>query len=172
MADRAESAIALAAGNPEEAAGHALAAAGLADEIAAPVHAAACRMLAGRALVAARRPDEAARELERAAADFESLGASRYREQAEAELRAFGRDRARRLRSDGSGVGRLTERELEVAQLVLDRCTNREIAERLFLSLKTVETHIHNIFNKLGVDSRVEVARALARAGLVETPTA
>ena len=172
MADRAEAAVALAAGNPEEAAAHALAAAGLAGEIAAPVHAAACRMLAGQALVAARQPEEAARQLERAVAEFESLGALRYRDQAEAELRAFGRDRARRLRSDGSGVDQLTDRELEVAQLVLDRCTNREIAERLFLSLKTVETHIHNIFNKLGVASRVEVARALARAGLVETPTA
>jgi DNA-binding NarL/FixJ family response regulator len=58
----------------------------------------------------------------------------------------------------------LTGRELEVAELVLDRRTNREIAEELFLSTKTVETHMRNIFNKLGVSSRVEVARALVKA--------
>jgi DNA-binding CsgD family transcriptional regulator len=54
--------------------------------------------------------------------------------------------------------------ELEIAQLIVDRQTNREIAEGLFLSPKTVETHIRNIFAKLGADSRVEVARIVERA--------
>ncbi|HEX7098083.1 MAG TPA: helix-turn-helix transcriptional regulator [Acidimicrobiia bacterium] len=62
------------------------------------------------------------------------------------------------------GLASLTGRELEVAELVLDRRTNRQIAESLFLSTKTVETHLRNIFNKLGVSSRVEVARALVKA--------
>jgi DNA-binding NarL/FixJ family response regulator len=48
-----------------------------------------------------------------------------------------------------------------VARLVVDRRTNPEIAAELFLSLKTVETHMRNIFRKLGVASRVEVARRL-----------
>lgn len=47
---------------------------------------------------------------------------------------------------------------------MVDRRTNREIAEVLFLSPKTVETHIRNIFNKLDADSRVEVARIVERA--------
>jgi DNA-binding CsgD family transcriptional regulator len=64
-----------------------------------------------------------------------------------------------------SGLESLTERELEVARLVVDRRTNGEIAATLFLSKKTVETHLRNIFAKLGVSSRVELARAVERAG-------
>jgi DNA-binding NarL/FixJ family response regulator len=58
-------------------------------------------------------------------------------------------------------VASLTGRELEIASLVVDRLTNREIAETLFLSTKTVETHLRNTFSKLGVSSRREMARVL-----------
>jgi DNA-binding CsgD family transcriptional regulator len=57
----------------------------------------------------------------------------------------------------------LSGRELEVARLVVDRRTNSEIAAVLFLSLKTVESHMRNIFRKLSVASRAEVARVLER---------
>jgi DNA-binding NarL/FixJ family response regulator len=67
-------------------------------------------------------------------------------------------------RSDVFGVESLTGRELEVAELVVDRRTNREIAEELFLSTKTVETHMRHIFDKLGVSSRVDVARVISRS--------
>jgi DNA-binding CsgD family transcriptional regulator len=60
-------------------------------------------------------------------------------------------------------VDSLTGRELEVARLVVDRRTNTEIAAELFLSIKTVETHMRNIFRKLDVSSRVEVARTIER---------
>ena len=57
----------------------------------------------------------------------------------------------------------LTGRELQVARLIVDRNTNPEIAARLFLSPKTVETHVRNIFRKLDVSSRVQIARAVER---------
>ena len=71
--------------------------------------------------------------------------------------------RTRPGRTDGVGVASLTERELEIARLVDDRKTNSEIAAALFLSPKTIETHMRNIFRKLNVLSRVEVARAVER---------
>ena len=60
-------------------------------------------------------------------------------------------------------MGSLTNRELEVAELITDRLTNPQIAEKLFLSKKTIETHIRNLFIKLNASSRVEVARIVER---------
>ena len=57
----------------------------------------------------------------------------------------------------------LSGRELEVANLVVDRLTNAQIATELFLSEKTIESHLRNIFRKLGAASRVEVARIVER---------
>ena len=79
-----------------------------------------------------------------------------------AELRRLGRTIYRR--SGASGLESLTARELEIARLVVDRQTNTQIAATLFLSKKTVETHLRNIFGKVGVSSRVELARAVERS--------
>ena len=113
-------------------------------------------------------PNRAAAELKRAASELHACGALRYRAAAERELRSLGHRVHRRTRpgqGDGVGVASLTGREMQVARLVVDRRTNPEIAEALFLSPKTVETHMRNIFRKLQVSSRVEVARAVERAG-------
>ena len=53
---------------------------------------------------------------------------------------------------------RLGKREEEVGRLVADGLSNREIASRLFLSERTVETHVHNLLNKVGVNSRAQIA--------------
>jgi DNA-binding CsgD family transcriptional regulator len=91
----------------------------------------------------------------------------RYRDAAEQELRQLGQRIHRRSRPgdpNQRGVASLTERELQIAMLIVDRKTNGEIAGELFLSKKTIETHIRNMFRKLDANSRVEIARALERA--------
>jgi DNA-binding NarL/FixJ family response regulator len=167
MAGLANAALDLDAGEPARAAKRALDAAALLEEVADLADAAMARLLAGRALAEAGESDRAAAELERAALAFDSFGASRHRAEAERELRKLGRHIHRRTqpgKAAQSGVGLLTERELEVARLIVDRKTNPEIAAALFLSQKTVETHIRNMFRKLNVSSRVELARAVERA--------
>jgi DNA-binding NarL/FixJ family response regulator/tetratricopeptide (TPR) repeat protein len=166
-AQRAAAAVALHAGEHGIAAERALASAAAAEQVGAVIEAALSRMLAGRALAAAGGKDRAAAEIERAAATFETCGALPHRDAAEQALRRLGRRVQRRTRAgagDADGLAALTERELQVAGLVVDRQTNPEIAAKLFLSLKTVETHLRNIFRKLGVSSRVELARAVERA--------
>jgi predicted ATPase/DNA-binding CsgD family transcriptional regulator len=101
-----------------------------------------------------------------------ALGASRF----EAELKAGGRlsrDAAVRLAlgepgreavaaSDGAGVGLLAKRETEVASLVAEGLSNKEIGARLFISEHTVDSHVRNILNKLGCDSRAQIAAWMA----------
>jgi non-specific serine/threonine protein kinase len=53
---------------------------------------------------------------------------------------------------------RLGKREEEVGRLVAEGLSNKEMASRLFLSERTVETHVHNLLNKLGVNSRTQIA--------------
>jgi DNA-binding NarL/FixJ family response regulator len=167
MADRAKAVVALASGDPASAADRALASAAAADDAGVPVEAALSRALAGRALAQAGQQDRAIVELEKAASTFHACGARRYRDAADHELRRLGRRVHRRTQPgqpDATGIAALTEREEQVARLVVDRRTNPEVAETLFLSPKTVETHLRNIFRKLGVSSRVEVARAVEDA--------
>jgi ATP/maltotriose-dependent transcriptional regulator MalT len=166
MAHRAAAAVALERGDPATAADRALASATAADGIGARVEAARARTLAGRAFRRADEPARAVAELERAVQQLDVCGAVRYRQEAERELRKLGQHVHRRTRSgnlNGAGVETLTQREVQVARLVLDRRTNPEIARELFLSIKTIETHLRTIFRKLDVSSRHEVARVIER---------
>jgi DNA-binding NarL/FixJ family response regulator len=93
-----------------------------------------------------------------------ACGARRVREECVRELRRIGLRVAHAgRRGDGAAQGAkvLSGRELQIAELVCARHTNREIAEQLFLSQKTVESHLRSVFVKLGVTSRAQVARAL-----------
>jgi ATP/maltotriose-dependent transcriptional regulator MalT len=165
---RARAALALADGDAGAAAEHALGAAVSAAEAGRPIESAVMRIRAGQALAAAGEPERAAAELARAAADLDACGALRYRDEAEHELRRLGHRRLHRRtrpgKADATGVDSLTERELQIARLVVDRKTNAQIAAELFLSPKTVESHIRNLFHKLDVSSRVDVARVVERA--------
>jgi len=112
-------------------------------------------------------------ELQRAAAALGACGAWRYRQSAERELGKLGHRPDRRTRpgtANGAGIKSLTGRELQVAWLVVDRKTNPQIAAELFLSQKTIETHLHNIFHKMGVTTRTALVRAVERAGGAASP--
>ncbi|MGF1458857.1 MAG: response regulator [Leptolyngbyaceae cyanobacterium] len=61
----------------------------------------------------------------------------------------------------------LTERELEILELIVRGCSNAEIAEQSYITVGTVKTHVRNILNKLGVDDRTKAAVRALRAGLV-----
>jgi ATP/maltotriose-dependent transcriptional regulator MalT len=166
-AARAGAAVALHNGDPARAATLALTSAAGADEVHAPIEAALSRTLAGRALAQAGRPDRAITELQRAGTALDACGALRYRDQAERELGKLGHRTYRRTRSgstDATGLQSLTERELQIARLVVDRKTNPQIAAELYLSKKTVETHLRHIFQKTDVASRVALARAVEHA--------
>lgn len=62
----------------------------------------------------------------------------------------------------------LTERELEVLELIVDGCSNAKIAERLYITVGTVKTHVRNILNKLCADDRTQLAVRALRSGLVK----
>ncbi len=129
--------------------------------IAHPIESARARILVARSLAAAGDREGALTELRRSADESAALGASRHAAQAIRELRRMGErvGRGGRRGRDSTGMSALSGREREVVELVTARLTNREIAERLVLSEKTVERHLTRIFDKLDARSRVQVAR-------------
>jgi DNA-binding CsgD family transcriptional regulator len=89
---------------------------------------------------------------------FDAIGMEAFAARARAELRATG-EQAQRA---GPGpLQGLTAQEEQIARLVAEHLSNREIAARLFISANTVEYHLAKIFRKLGVSGRAEVARSL-----------
>ena len=94
----------------------------------------------------------------KALATFEALGAARYAEKARRTLRSLG-VRLPSPRSGRSAAGPLSRREMEVARLVAEGLTNAEIAERLVLSVRTVESHLDHVYSRLGISSRAALAR-------------
>jgi two-component system, NarL family, response regulator LiaR len=70
--------------------------------------------------------------------------------------------------ADIFGSAGLTDREIEILQLIVRGCSNGEIAEQLFVTVGTVKTHVRHILNKLCVDDRTHAAVLVLRAGLIE----
>jgi DNA-binding CsgD family transcriptional regulator len=115
-----------------------------------------------RRIIAARDPLRAAAEA------FEALGARPWEERARTELRAAGEASVVRTKVAGD---ELTPQQRQVAQLAARGLSNREIGAQLYLSPRTVSFHLYNIFPKLGVTTRSQLAAAV-RADILEQSTA
>ncbi|MGY1833120.1 AAA family ATPase [Geodermatophilus sp. SYSU D01180] len=109
----------------------------------------------GAFLRRSRRRVDARPHLRAALETFEDLGAQPWAERARQELRASGETARRR---DASTVVDLTPQELQVARLVRQGLANRDVAAQLYVSPRTVDFHLRNVFTKLGVSSRTELA--------------
>jgi DNA-binding CsgD family transcriptional regulator len=112
----------------------------------------------GGALRRLRRPTEAREPLRRALELADACGARTLVEHARADLYASG---ARPRTTAVRGVGALTASERRVVTLAVDGQSNRDIAQTLFVTPKTVEVHLSNAYRKLGVRSRRELGAAL-----------
>jgi DNA-binding CsgD family transcriptional regulator len=107
-------------------------------------------------------PSEARIHLGAAIEVFERLGARPWAARAGVELRATGMHRERPGAPGSPGDTVLTAQQYEIAQLAAAGLSNKQIAERLFLSPRTVGYHLHQVFPKLGVTSRAALRDALA----------
>jgi len=126
-----------------------------------PFDVARVRLAYGERLRRLRATTESRTHLEAALAAFQKLGATPWASRAEPELRATGRTR---MPSRAPDVGALTPQELQIARLAASGMTNKQIAERLFLSPRTVGGHLYQIFPKLGITTRAALRDALDAA--------
>ncbi|MFV2213190.1 AAA family ATPase [Actinomadura sp. LOL_016] len=139
-------------------------------------------LLYGHRLRRARRPRAAREHLRTALRIFERYDARPWTDQARAELRAAGETvtplpvpapaepasvhgapvrPSRPVPGQANGFGDLTPQQAHIARLVAEGATNREIAARLLLSPRTIDHHLRNVFTRLGIRSRVELARMI-----------
>jgi DNA-binding CsgD family transcriptional regulator len=107
-----------------------------------------------------RRPADSRTHLRAARDSFDALGATPWGEHARRELRASGDDS--RPRAAGP-VAQLTPQELQITRLAAEGLSNREIGQRLYLSHRTVESHLYRVYPKLGITSRAQLRGALSR---------
>jgi DNA-binding CsgD family transcriptional regulator len=118
-------------------------------------------LLHGEWLRREQRHPEARGHLRTAHEMFGAMGSEAWADRAARELRALG-DSVRRRTARHSSA-RLTTHERQIARLAQDGLSNVEIGARLFLSPRTVEWHLANVFAKLGIASRRDLSRALTR---------
>lgn len=157
VAAHARGAVLLAEGDPRAALDRLRSAWSTWEELEAPYEAARARVFIGLACRALGDDDGATIEMEAARWTFEQIGAAPDLARVD---RLAGRTPARPSSS-------LTDRELEVLRLVATGRTNRSIADELFISERTVERHVSNIFRKLVVSSRAAATAHAYRHGLI-----
>ena len=126
-------------------------------EVGQPLERARTAYLLGRMQLRARQRRAAREALGEALAGFEGMGAPLWAQRARDELARIGGRTASR--------GELTEAERRVAKLAAEGRTNKEIGAALHVTPKTVEFHLRNVYGKLGVRSRTELAHRLGAAG-------
>ncbi len=137
-----------------------------------PIERAGSCEAAASALSGNGRREEAVSLLGEAVEVYERVGAFLDLTRAEAALRRLGIRRGRRgaRRRPSTGWASLTPTELEVVRLATQGLTNVEIGRRLFISRRTVETHLSHVFRKLDVSSRVQLAALASQARPEEPP--
>jgi DNA-binding CsgD family transcriptional regulator len=154
--DYSTGAVALADGDAPRAVGALRRAWALWCDLDTPYEAARARVLIALACRELGDDDTATMEFDMARRAFEQLGA--WPDLARLDAHAMPRDR--------TSAGGLTGREMEVLELIATGKTNRQIAEALFISEKTVARHVSNIFTKLAVTSRAAATAYAYRHGL------
>jgi DNA-binding CsgD family transcriptional regulator/tetratricopeptide (TPR) repeat protein len=128
------------------------------DMTPSPLYRARLQLALGEWLRRRRRTAESRAPLRAARDAFDALGVVPWGERARHELRASGESSRRRT---PDRLDELTPQELQIAQMAAGGLSNREIGQRLYLSHKTVETHLYHVFPKLGVTSRAQLPDAL-----------
>jgi DNA-binding CsgD family transcriptional regulator len=114
-----------------------------------------------------RRVAESRAPLRTARDTFDTLGCVSWSARARRELRASGESSRRR---DPTARDQLTAQELQIAQLAATGLSNREIGQQLFVSHRTVSTHLYRIFPKLGITARGELGSALSATAAPPPP--
>ena len=115
-------------------------------------------LLLGRAQRRFKKWSAARDALERAAAELEEIGSFGWAEQARSELSRVGSRKPQ-------AAGELTPAEWNVAELAAEGLANKEIAQKLFVTVRTVELHLSHVYAKLGIRSRTQLARSLPDRG-------
>jgi DNA-binding NarL/FixJ family response regulator len=122
-----------------------------------PLETARTRLAFGEHLRRTRRRVAAREHLREALNAFGDAGAKPLTERARHELRASGE--TVRRRDETSDVAELTPQERQVAKFVASGLSNRDVAAQLFLSPRTIDFHLRNVYAKLGLSSRAELAQ-------------
>ncbi|HUB09904.1 MAG TPA: LuxR C-terminal-related transcriptional regulator [Myxococcales bacterium] len=153
LADRCRGLLAASRGQPEAAVAAFERALAAHEPAGMPLERARTLLLAGQTYRRFKQRGRARERLEAALAEFERIGTPLWAKKARQELARIGRPAAKR--------DELTETERRLAELAASGLSNQEVAERAFVSLKTVEANLTRVYRKLGVRSRVGLVNAI-----------